>query len=426
MVMNPKPGAGRMIGHSIAEGRLEFTELIGVGTYGEVYTALDRVNGGKVAIKVLSRKKPLSPHVAGKADSLIDAHHLSTEFALHARIPPHTNIVRLERVMHTADQLFMILEHCPGGDLYDNIVNNAGYTIPGNDVLIRRLFMQMLDAIEHCHRFGVYHRDLKPENILITSDGLNAKIIDFGLATDREWSTEIGCGSAYYMSPECQGGLDAKGTYYASAPNDVWALGVILINLSSGRNPWNQANLSDPLFRNYLTNPEFLYNAINASCEFREIISRVFCIDPLNRCSIPELRFYVKSCPRFVLPPATAQPPAHLSVGAQIPTKVRAKELKKAPVVPVRLPRAQVSPNTDASGRLRLGTSLKPSTLSDCGSCASAVSTGPVTPTVDTFFSRGGEVPVTHPAEVAKVHQGNHSDAVFVRGEYIYGQSGLL
>ncbi|KAJ2776075.1 Serine/threonine protein kinase [Coemansia javaensis] len=302
---HPDQAPGSMVGRSIDGGNLQFTRLIGVGTYGEVYHAVDRRSGDSYAVKVLPRKPS---HTRAPACSravnepFIDARLLSREVALCSRIPRHSNIIGLVRMLHTQDQLFMVMEHCSGGDLYENISKNPYFRLAGNDALVRRLFLQLVSAIAHCHRHGVYHRDIKPENVLVSRDGLNVKLIDFGLATSDPWCREIGCGSAYYMSPECQGGIATPVDRYAAAPNDVWALGVILINLTTGRNPWNRAHITDPLFRRFLADKSFLCQAIRATPSFAHIIHRVLDPNPDTRCTLDELHRLVKYCPRFVEP----------------------------------------------------------------------------------------------------------------------------
>jgi serine/threonine protein kinase len=92
-----------------------------------------------------------------------------------------------------------VLDFCPEGDLFSNITERGRYV--GNDMLVRRAFLQILDAVEHCHRLGIYHRDLKPENILVSNAGNQVLLADFGSATMTPVSEGRGCGSMFYTSP---------------------------------------------------------------------------------------------------------------------------------------------------------------------------------------------------------------------------------
>jgi serine/threonine protein kinase len=94
-------------------------------------------------------------------------------------------------------------------------------------------------------------------------------------------------------------------SYYQSAPNDVWSLGVILVNLTCGRNPWKRASMEDSTFRAYLKDPFFLKSILPLSDEMVCILSRIFEVDPSKRITIPELRQLILDCPRFTLNPVT-------------------------------------------------------------------------------------------------------------------------
>jgi len=176
------------IGQLLA-GRLELTGILGVGAYGVVYTAIDVYSYTPFAVKALSKIG-------------LDARQKrfqQREIALHHKASAHPGVVSLVKILDTADCTFVIIEYCPEGDLFTNITERGRYV--GNDVLAKRVFLQLLDAVEYCHNLGIYHRDLKPENVLVSNGGRQVKLADFGLATTETVTSDFGCGSTFYMSP---------------------------------------------------------------------------------------------------------------------------------------------------------------------------------------------------------------------------------
>lgn len=109
-------------------------------------------------------------------------------------------------------------------------------------------------------------------------------------------------------SPECQE-TPLRSSYYASGPNDVWSLGIILVNLTCGRNPWKRACMEDSTFRAYRNNPRFLSSILPLSSELDFILSRIFETDPRKRISIPELRTLILGCSRFTTTSTGTRPP---------------------------------------------------------------------------------------------------------------------
>ncbi|KAL3469824.1 kinase-like domain-containing protein [Aspergillus californicus] len=273
--------------------RLELTSILGVGAYGVVYTAVDIHTDVLYAVKALN-KAGLDPRQLKFQQREIKLHHMASQ---------HPNVVSLVRIMDSVDCTYVVMEFCPEGDLFSNITDNGHFV--GNDPLAKRVFLQILDAVHYCHSLGIYHRDLKPENILVTDQGLTVKLADFGLATTDYLTSDFGCGSTFYMSPECQQPNPRPMSYYQSAPNDVWSLGVILVNLTCGRNPWKRASVDDSTFRAYLKDPFFLKSILPLSDEMVCILSRLFEVDPSKRITIPELRQLILDCPRFTLNPMT-------------------------------------------------------------------------------------------------------------------------
>ncbi|ORZ20224.1 kinase-like domain-containing protein [Absidia repens] len=284
---------------------LEIIQHLGSGAYGQVYLGHDHQKQQNYAIKTLLRHTNSRKSEASNNNNEMTAAHRQRgfqrmEIGLHARLSGHPHIVQLDRVIRQTNYTHLVMEYAPEGDLFTAITERDLFA--GNHPLIRRVFLQLLDAVEHCHLNGVYHRDLKSENILVFDGGRTIKLTDFGLATLDPISTDYGCGSTFYFSPECLGDLDKQRQQrvgYATAPNDIWALGVILINLAAGRNPWKQASLQDETFRAYLTDPNFLLKILPISRELNRILKRIFCIDPLRRIGLKELAYRIQQCKYF-------------------------------------------------------------------------------------------------------------------------------
>jgi len=281
----------------ILAGRLQLNGVLGVGAYGVVYTAVDIQTNILYAVKALN-KLGLEPR---------QRKFQQREIQLHHQASAHPNVVSLVKILDSPDCTYVVMEYCPEGDLFSNITEQGKYL--GNDALAKRAFLQILDAVEYCHSIGIYHRDLKPENILVTDQGMTCKLADFGLATSDHITSDFGCGSTFYMSPECQTSAPKAYSCYATAPNDVWSLGVILVNLTCGRNPWKRASFEDSTFRAYMKDPKFLRSILPVSVELDSILKRIFEFNPAKRITIPELRDLILRCPRFTATKSAAPTP---------------------------------------------------------------------------------------------------------------------
>ena len=171
----------------------------------------------------------------------------------------------------------------------------------GDDALIRDVFLQLLDGIAFIHSLGISHRDIKPENIVCSRDGRRVSICDFGLATSETESSEFGCGSTFYIAPESLGEWFPENKTYPTQCGDVWSLGVILVNLVCGRNPWRIASPSDESFNAFLEDPTFLRRILPVSHQCLYILTRIFTVDPTQRISLAELRKLIQQVDSFTM-----------------------------------------------------------------------------------------------------------------------------
>ncbi|KAI2640647.1 Ran1-like protein kinase [Hypomontagnella submonticulosa] len=286
----PEARLGKFLGESLL-----LTGIIGTGAYGVVYLARDIKTGVHYAVKTLSKFNP--------DGSALDRRQIAfqhRELRLHYLASAHPNVVSMHKIVDDPDCIYVVLEYCPEGDLFLNITERGQYV--GKDELAKNVFLQILDAVEHCHKLGIYHRDLKPENILVSNRGETVKLADFGLATSSDRSEDYGCGSTFYMSPECLDPSSRRPFYYC-APNDVWSLGVILVNLTCGRNPWKQASFEDSTYRAFTRSPDFLRTILPLSDDLNNILGRIFTRNPDQRITLPELKNSIIACSSFTLPP---------------------------------------------------------------------------------------------------------------------------
>jgi serine/threonine protein kinase len=210
----------------------ELLEVIGHGGMGVVYKARQLGLNRIVALKMVLAGASASPHSLARFRSEAEA---VAQLA-------HPNIVQIYEIGEQNGCPFLALEYVSGGSLAQQL--------DGTPVAPRQaaeLVLALAEAVQHAHERGIVHRDLKPANVLLLADG-TPKVTDFGLAKRLDGSdvhTQTGAilGSPVYMAPE-----QAAGDQQRIGPaTDVYALGVILYELLTGRPPFRGASLIETI-----------------------------------------------------------------------------------------------------------------------------------------------------------------------------------
>ncbi|RKF57314.1 Serine/threonine-protein kinase polo [Erysiphe neolycopersici] len=256
----------------ILAGRFKTISPLNHGSFGMVFMAEDLENNEIVAIKCLMKRNPI-PEV----DSPYTIDDNSEELKFHAHLGNHPNIVNLIHSFETESSIFLILEFCSRGDLYEAIRAGTG---PLQTEHVRQFMLQLVNAVDYMHQKGIYHRDIKPENIFIAHSG-EMKLGDFGLATTQEWTYEVMVGSDRYMAPEQ---FDSAGAGYSPEKADIWAVGICLLNVLFSRNPFTTPTESDPLFLDFSRDMQSLFDVFpTMSQDTFEVILQCMSLDPRKR-----------------------------------------------------------------------------------------------------------------------------------------------
>ncbi|KAM4708218.1 maternal embryonic leucine zipper kinase [Discoglossus pictus] len=246
----------------------ELHETIGTGGFAKVKLARHLLTGEKVAIKIMDK------------DALgDDLPRVKTEIDAMKNFS-HQHVCRLYHVIETQKKIFMILEYCPGGELFDYIIEKDRLT----EDEARIFFRQIVSAVTYIHSQGYAHRDLKPENLLIDGDH-NLKLIDFGLCAKPKGGLDYHlmtcCGSPAYAAPEL-----IQGKAYIGSEADIWSMGVLMYALMCGYLPFDDDNvmmLYKKIMRGKYEIPKWL------SPGSVLILSQMLQVDPKKRITVKHL-----------------------------------------------------------------------------------------------------------------------------------------
>lgn len=244
---------------------------LGEGSYASVSKCTNKSSGATRALKSNSK--------AG----MKDAARFQQEIAI-MKLMDHPNIIKLYETFEDNRNIYLILELCTGGELFDRIIEAGHFTESQAAILMQ----QMIRSVFYMHESHVTHRDLKPENFLLqTKDPVEKavlKVIDFGLSCRFEDSQVLTtkAGTPYYVAPQV-----LAGKYDKSA--DLWSLGVLMYVLLCGYPPFFGETDADVLSKVRLGN--YSFNALdwkNISEDAKNLVRMLLKMNPKDRYSAEE------------------------------------------------------------------------------------------------------------------------------------------
>lgn len=247
--------------------------LIGEGMNGQVRLAHDLLTDEQVAVKMVPR--------LGREN---ETQFLAREVQIILSVA-HPNIVRTVDVFVRSRKVHFVMEYLQGGELFDFIAENTHFT----EVHAASVMADLLRALAYLHARGIAHRDVKLENLLCANITwpLNVKLADFGFAN---YVNAAGgpvlssfVGTPYYIAPEM-----LRGNPHG-CPVDVWASGVVMYILLSGKFPFGGKNESE-YYHRVLTREAYFPNEewSNMSSDAKNLVRGMLCKDPRRRLTAEE------------------------------------------------------------------------------------------------------------------------------------------
>ena len=278
------------IKQTLDERDYDLVSEVGAGAFAHVFKVFSRQYSDYFAAKVF----PIgSPTLAKNITSF------TTEYGALSKIY-HPNVINVYAQFSDTNNLYIILDFCPGGSVMDIIKNR---TVLNEEQILFWLF-QIANALQTCHDFGYAHRDVKPANILLDYQG-RPKLADFGLSilTDPNVLSQRVAGSLSYSAPEV-----VKGHKYDPYKADVWSLGMTFYVISTFNLPFKAKTDQDLLQE--ISDPQIKYPD-TMSPVIKDLISKMLVVYPEQRITISELlldkafskfkkKKSIRSCQSFV------------------------------------------------------------------------------------------------------------------------------
>ena len=251
----------------------EYLSILGSGAFAKVRLFRNiHYKNLKYAIKTLKKE--------GISKPLYDC--IKLEVNILRRLD-HPNIVKYYESFEDDVYLHIVMEYLEGDDLFTIISQRNHNKFTEKDMI--KIMHQLFKALVFIHNKNIVHRDIKPENILFSQkdDYSTLKLIDFGLATTTMRKDKKSCGSPYYMSPEIINGRFCPKT-------DVWAAGVILFLMLTGKFPFQGNPNTGDIFDNIMKQeiPIDILKKSRCSSEAIDLVTKLLAKDDNERLSSEE------------------------------------------------------------------------------------------------------------------------------------------
>ena len=248
-------------------------KCIGSGTFGSVWKVRHKITNEIYAIKVINKEYIIKQNMIEQIKKEIEIMYKLN----------HPHIIKLYSHFEDDEDFCLIMEYVSRGQLYSFIKKQKQL----NQISAKQYMKEIISAVKYLHSLDppIIHRDIKPENILLDANG-NCKLCDFGFAVfDNDLNNkdkENYCGTAEYLAPEILNNSPQTKII------DIWALGILLFEMLTGRTPFKIDRDKLDLYKN---NSKIW--KINWTDDFprlaRDLVSRILVPNPKDRLNLDQI-----------------------------------------------------------------------------------------------------------------------------------------
>lgn len=292
---------------------------LGKGSFGVVRKVRHKDTGDVYALKTMRKLEVVEGELVDQVEREVQVQNGLK----------HENVLRLYKHFEDADTVYLLLEYCAKGELYQLLRTCRGRRF--TEDMAKHYFVQVARGLGYLHSQSIVHRDLKPENLLVNHDDV-LKIADFGWCAVSSVTRTTFCGTLDYLAPEMIQGRGHNHTL------DIWSLGVLLYEMVVGRPPFQSTNhvmLIQKILNMHLRFPAFVPNGVS------DLVMRLLQQEPRERLPLDQvLSHWWVVGPTVPVPTGSSLPVEH--------GQLFAREASPSPPTAEVPPRGLLQPSTAA------------------------------------------------------------------------------